>query len=540
MNYQISKQLSWAWTITEGSRTKIALYILLGMVSVVLSLGFVYLSKHIVDVATGVAEGSLLQACIWIIVTILFSIGTEQTTSWLSELLKAKMIIHLQSVLIDTQIMATWEATKRWHTGDLLVRIRDDGMELVQMLAQVFPSFCVTCIKLSASLVFLSFMDPLLAILILVISPLFFFSKLYYKKMRKLSEVVKRAESRLGVVMQESMKHRLIIRALNISGMRRKILLDSQEQLYKLKLNQLKFSVFSQVILRVTFNGGYLLAFLWGVYRLHNAEISFGTLAAFLQLVSRIQTPVLSAIAFVPAAIRCMAAAGRLMELHDADKEEEAPPVKLDHPMALHLSNVSFCYADRDVLQNINACIYSGAPAAIIGATGKGKTTLIRLMLGLVNPQKGDVWLEAEHKFVASVATRGNFAYVPQGNSLFSGTIRDNLQQVYPNASESEMKKALSLACADFVYTLPLGLDTFLGESGYGLSEGQAQRIAVARALLQRGEILLFDEITSALDADTAACLIWNLLEAGKDKILIFVTHDSRLMDVCSQRIKIE
>ena len=358
--------------------------------------------------------------------------------------------------------------------------------------------------------------------------------------MKKLSEEVKQAESKLGVVMQESLKHRLLVRALNVAGMRRQKLNAAQEELYDLKQRRLKFSTGSQLILRITFNGGYLLAFLWGVYRLHQGEITFGTMAAFLQLVGRIQTPILAAIGFVPAAIRCLSATDRLMELYSVEREAEESPQKVGHNPAVHLEGVSFCYDDREVLTDMDACIRAGEPAAIVGPTGKGKTTVVRLLLGLITPRKGQIWLEAGQRIAVSVATRVNFAYVPQGNSLFSGTVRENLLQVCTNATEDEIRQALALACADFVYALPQGLDTLLGEAGHGLSEGQAQRIAVARALLQGGDIWLFDEVTSALDADTAVCLIRNLLKAGRYKTLIFVTHDTYLMEVCRQQIRIE
>ena len=540
MSYSINKQLRWAWRVTKGHRSTMLFYVLLGAVSVALSLGFVYASKHAVDVATGAVAGNLTRTCIWIVATVAAGIGAEQAASWMCEVMKYRLKMGVQSSLTNAQMTGAWEMAKRWHTGDLLVRIREDGAELVQMLAQTLPSFGVTCIKLAASLVFLWFMDSTLALLVLVISPLFLFSKLYYKKMRRLSEAVKRAESHLGVLMQENLKLRLLVRALNITGVRRDRMEDSQQSLFGLKMKQLRFSTCSQLILRVAFNGGYLLAFIWGVYRLQNAEISFGTLAAFLQLVGRIQTPVLTAVSFVPAAVRCLAAVQRLMELDDTKREMEEQSVRFALPAVLQLENISFCYEDRQVLDKVNLCIRSGEPVAITGATGKGKTTLMRLLLGLITPQEGSIRIEAGKTIAVSVATRVNFAYVPQGNSLFSGTIRDNLLQVRVEASENEIREALTLACAGFVYSLPQGTDTLLGEAGQGLSEGQAQRIAVARALLQGGNIWLFDEVTSALDTHTAACLTQNLLEAGKDKIIIFVTHDSCLMEHCSQIIRLD
>jgi ABC-type multidrug transport system fused ATPase/permease subunit len=541
MNDTIKKQLTWAWSVTAGYRGKIALYMLMEIIGVALVLYFVYCSKEAIDIAMRVVPGHLVGTLACIVLSVALSVVAGLAASWIGEYARNGLTLQLQNSLAHSQMIASWGMRKRWHTGDLMVRLTADCPEVVQMLVYNFPSLLVTCIKLVASLTFLWIMDPLLAQLILAISPLFLFSKIYYKKMRRISKAVKQSESYLGTVLQENLKHRSLIQSLLFTEARETKLTEAQSALFQKKTQQLKFSTFTQGILKMTFNGGYLLAFLWGIYRLHAGQISYGTMAAFLQLVGRIQMPIFSLVAFLPVAIRCFAAIERLMELNEGEQERYDHPVRIDAPLSLNLRNVSFRYDEMEVIQQLNVSFRPGIPTAITGASGKGKTTLIRLILALIKPDNGSLTLTQggiEHEI--SVATRNNIAYVPQGNTLFCGTIRENLRLADPHASEPRIAEALHIACADFVDTLPDGMDTTIGEAGHGLSEGQAQRIAIARALLSKGSIWLFDEPTSALDSDTVRHLIHNLLKAGEQKILIFVTHDRQLAEACQQVVQLD
>jgi ABC-type bacteriocin/lantibiotic exporter with double-glycine peptidase domain len=263
-------------------------------------------------------------------------------------------------------------------------------------------------------------------------------------------------------------------------------------------------------------------------------------MAAFLQLVGRVQAPVFSMVSFVPTAIRCRAAIERLMELYKGEQESYENQIKINSPLSLKLDKLSFQYDEMEVIKQMSVIFKAGIPTAITGASGNGKTTLIRLILALIKPNTGSISLWQEGKsHEMSVATRNNIAYVPQGNTLFCGTIRENLLLADASASEKSIASALEISCADFVYSLPDGMNTMVGESDYGLSEGQAQRIAIARALLRGGSVWLFDEPTSAIDSDTVKRLIPNLLNAGKEKILIFVTHDRQLAGACSQVVQL-
>jgi ABC-type multidrug transport system fused ATPase/permease subunit len=451
--------------------------------------------------------------------------------------------MRLQNHLAYTQMMMAWKTKDRWRTGDLLVRLNSDCSEIVQMLVYTFPSFIVTGIKLVASFAFLWIMDAQLAQLILAVTPLFLFSKIYYKKMRKITQKVKRTESQVGSVLQENLKNRSLIQALLFLEARNDKLTNVQELNFQIKAKQLKFSMLSRSIIKLTFNGGYLLAFLWGIFRLHTGQISYGTMAAFLQLVGRVQTPVFSMVGFLPALIRCRTSIERIMEMNRGELEEYGNPVKLEPPLSLKLHQLSYRYDEIDVIRQLSVTFQSGVPTAVTGASGKGKTTLIRLILALIKPDSGSLtWTQGSNNIshAVSVATRNNIAYVPQGNTLFCGTIRENLLLADATASKERIDEALKTSCAEFVYTLPDGMDTVIGESGHGLSEGQALRIAIARALLRGGSIWLFDEPTSAIDTDTTKRLIKNLIEAGKEKILIFVTHDRHLTEACSQVVQLD
>ncbi|HFK5529209.1 TPA: ABC transporter ATP-binding protein [Elizabethkingia anophelis] len=540
MNTNLSYQLKWAWLLTKNSRGELLLYFILELAAIAFSLLFVFWSKKAVDFAVSSSTSDLQKALILSVCSVLIALFMRSYSGWLNEKTRMKMMISLQNSLVKSQMLSTWKVGKHWHTGDIQVRINNDCQEIVQMVGFSSISFVLTTIRLLASFGFLWLMDPMLAILIVAISPLFLFSKIYFKKLRKLNKDLKTAESKFGNVVQENLRFRMSIRALGVQYARWQKVENSQNDIFKLKLGLLNFSTVSQGIMKLTINAGFLLTFGWGVYRLHANEISFGTMTAFLQLVGRIQAPILLMMGFVPLFIRFRTAVDRVQELEQVEVEEEIEQEYITEPQNIEINQLSFRYDDKLVIKDLSAKFITGQPVAIIGSSGKGKTTLIRLLLALIKPDKGEIYINTstEH-LVLSNKYRINIAYVPQGDKLFSGSIKENLQLGEQEVSDSKLREVLYLACAEFVYDLPDGLDTIVGESGYGLSEGQAQRIAVARALMRECNIWLFDEVTSALDPDTGEKLIQRLLEAGKNKILVFVTHDMKLAGKCEQTIYI-
>ncbi|MVZ65294.1 ATP-binding cassette domain-containing protein [Sphingobacterium sp. DK4209] len=530
-------QLKWTWKLIDGFKSRLFLYFILELASISLSLYFILLSKQAIDLAIAGNRDTVKTILIIAVSAVLISMALKSWSTWLNEKTRMDMLISLQNRLIKKQMLSTWNFVKKWHSGDIQLRINADSNEVVQMVGSSIIGFVLTLFRLLASFFLLWSMDPMLAFIILAISPLLIFSKIYFRKLRGLNAKLKKAESYFAQIVQENLRFRLSIRALGLQANRWKKVEDSQQSIYILKTDLLNFSTISQTLLKASVNFGFLFTFVWGTYKLLDNEITFGMMTAFLQLVGRIQGPVLGLMSFVPLFIKFGTSVDRIDDLMSTEEEQQEEPAFLDSVDALSMENLSFRYEDNRIISNFNMQVEAGKPVAIIGSSGKGKTTLIRLILSLVNADEGSIWIHHHgEKSHLSNKHRVNIAYVPQGDKLFTGTIRENLL-VNEHISEDQLKELIYLSCSEFVYDLPDGLDTYIGESGYGLSEGQAQRISLARALSRDCKIWLFDEVTSALDSATTKELLNRLMIAGKDKIVIYVTHDLALAERCEQVI---
>lgn len=517
-------------------------YFLLELLAIVASLLFVYWSKRAVDIVMGVAEGRVRYALSGVVLAVVVGVIVRMGSSWLEQHTSLKMNLKLQRQLNRDQLLSSWEFVKKWSTGDLMMRMQEDSQEVVQMISFKAMAFVVTGLRLLASFGFLWLMDPMLALMIVMITPLIVFSRLYFKRMQQITREVKSASSRLNHVIQENLRFRLLIRALGMIERREEKLEEQQQEVYSLRMQQVNFGLLTNGIMKAVINGGYLITFVWGIYRLQTQEISFGTMTAFLQLVGRIQTPALSMMAFVPMFIRFRVAMDRILSILGGGRKEEEPELVLETVDRIDLQSITFRYEDNTVIDRLSATLRANEITAIVGSSGKGKTTLIRLLLSLIEVEEGAIALRSEgQSFPLGAALRNNFSYVPQGNSLFTGTIRENLQMgaAGDSAEEEALARAIYQAHAEFIYTLPDGLDTRVGESGNGLSEGQAQRVSIARAMMRERPIWLFDEATSALDEESSRVLFERLSDARQGKMIILVTHDLKLAEKCDQIIYI-
>lgn len=541
--YPVRQILRWLWRAWRGNRLQAGLNAALGLIGVVISLSQVWAVQHAIDVAAHTIEGSLYWSVTLMGLLILCDFALHIASIWVRNILGIRAQNRMQQRMLDRILRSEWHGKERFHSGDVINRLEGDVSNVVGFLTETIPSTLSVLALFLGAFFYLFSMDALLAVLIIIMLPIFILvSKVYVKQMRKLTRKVRDSDSKVQSVLQETVQNRMLIKTLESDSMMVGKLESTQSELRHNVVKRTIFSVFSNLILNFGFALGYLIAFLWSAMRMYNNTLSFGGMTAFLQLVAKIQGPARSLTKLVPAFVSVFTAAERLMELEENPLEEQGDPIEMDNPCGVRLDNVSYAYTaeDGDVVKNLTFDFYPGSCTAILGETGAGKTTLVRMILALIKPQSGNAIIynkEKEHQL--SPLLRCNFVYVPQGNTLLSGTIRENLRLGRVEATEEDMNEALKQACADFVFSLPQGIDTICSESGGGLSEGQAQRIAIARALLRRGSIMLFDEATSALDPDTERQLLQNILEK-RDKTVIFITHRPAVVDYCDQTLHIE
>lgn len=544
--YQTREILRWLWHAWRGNRLQACLNAVIGLLSVFVSLAQVSAVQHAIDVASGSAKGSLYWAVAVMGILILLDFLLSISSTWVQNLLGIKAQNRMQQRMLDRILRSQWHGRERYHSGDVLNRLEFDVANVVDFLTQTIPNTLSILAMFIGAFCYLFAMDALLALITVAIIPVFVaVSKIYVSQMRKLTKDVRTEDSRVQSALQETIQHRMLIKTLEGEDMMIDRLEHSQSILRHKVVRRTVFSVFSNTVLNMGFAVGYLVAFLWAAVRMASHSLTFGGMTAFLQLVNRIQSPARSLTKLVPAFVSVFTAAERLMELEENPLDEQGKPVFLDPPCGIRLAHVSYAYDDGDgdeVLHDLSFDFKPGTCTAVLGETGAGKTTLIRVILGLIQPKGGQAVIYAAQKDKGtplSPLTRCNLSYVPQGNTLLSGTVRDNLRLGKLDATDEEMREALHMSCADFLFTEHDGLDTLCGEQGSGLSEGQAQRIAIARALLRNRPVLLLDEATSALDPETERLLLRNIL-SDKKRTVIFITHRLAVTDYCDLTLKIE
>lgn len=540
----MKKTLSFVRSVTRGFRFRITLIVLLGLLEVFFSLAFVWCSKQVVDIATKTREGELLDYALLLILLMALNILFRTMDIRLRRMTEVKLGNAIRYNLFSQLLYTRWQELSLLHSGDMLTRFIKDSDDVVNAIVTTLPLCIVSAAQFVGALAFLYILDPMLAIILGVFLPIIaLFGRSYYRLMHKYTREVKESESQITSMVEENLLNQSVIRTFERQESELERLEDLQSRLHGSVNKRTGVSVVANLIMGVAFNGGYITAFLWSAYGLIKERITFGSMTAYIQLVGRIQRPLYDLMRFFPTLITAKASMERLIYLTDFAKEDCSESAPLDGNVTLLVDRLTFGYQDsaKPVLRNFSMMVKSGNMVALMGKTGAGKTTFLRLLLGLVKPDSGNIRIANETLSLdVSEQTRSNFVYVPQGGSLFSGTIRDNLLLGDPNADDTMLHRVLTTAAADFVFELPDGLDTVLGESGSGLSEGQAQRIAIARALLRKGKILLLDEATSALDIETKNRFLHNLKTSLNNRIAIFITHSEEVANFCDYRYNLE
>ena len=500
--------------------------------------------KHAIDVASHNVEGSVIRAVGVIALLILCNFILSISSVWVRNVLGIKAQNRMQQMMLERILRSEWRGRGAMHSGDVINRLESDVVQVVNFCAETLPNAVCVFTLFVGAFFFLFSLDHLLAICIVCLFPVFLLlSKVYMGRMRRLSREVRESDSLVQSMLQESVQNRMLIKTLEGEGIMVDRLEGHHQELRRKVLRRTRFSVISNLIVNMGFATGYIITFGWSAVRLSLGTLTYGGMAAFLQLVNKIQQPARNLSKLVPQFVSVFTAAERLMHLEDIPLEPQGEPVTLPGVCGVRLRDVSYSYPDEPANNIINCLSYDFRPntcTAIVGETGVGKTTLLRLIMALTKPTEGTVSIYADNgtEEVASPLTRCNITYVPQGNTMLSGTIRDNLLLGNPEATDDDMYAVLAKCEAHFVKELPDGLDTNVTESGGGLSEGQAQRICIARALLRRCSLLILDEATSALDPDTERRLLQNIL-AGHTHTVIFITHRTAVLDYCDAQLRL-
>ena len=542
--YPTRTLVAWLWKHHRKCRTQAIVNVVIGLLQVALGLYGVDLLKRLTDVAAHNHEGNLALMAVVFGLVLLFEMLLNVVKTWVRAVLGVKTQNIMQQSFFARLLHGEWSGVGKMHSGDVLNRLFGDVGDIVSLMTEVVPSAVIIAVQFLASFIYLYVMDAALAIILIVSAPvLMLLSRYYFRKMRRIVRKIKDSNSALQSIIQESVQNKMVVKVMeqsdNMVGKLEKRQATLRWQIKK----RARFSILSKVVVNVGFAGGYLAALVWGLFQLNDQIITVGVLMAFTQLISRIQRPLLDFARLLPTFVNSLTSAERLIELELLPMEEEKEPFHLKGKVGVRFQHVGYQYSKkgRKVLKDFSYDFKPGTFTAILGETGAGKTTLIRLMLALIRKGEGEVTIYDENgSYDVDVSTRCNFSYVPQGNSLFSGTIRENLLFGNPNATTAQMKEAHHIAMADFVFELPDGIDTVCGEQGGGLSEGQAQRVAIARAIVRPSKVLLLDEATSALDIETEHALLMNIKERYKDSTVIFVTHRLAVVEFTSDNLRME
>lgn len=535
--------LKWLFECTNGVRCEIIKNATSGILYVCTSLFFVYICKTLIDIVTNSNNKDIIIYIILLIICIILQQAVSIYNSRLTCSTETQLRNNLQSKFFTHLMDSVYSGKEKFHTGDLTNRLEEDVPIVSDTICRMIPSIIISVVQLTGAIFFLSYMDMTLTFILIFIMPLaLVLSKTYMKKIRIMSRTIRNTDSLIQSHIQENIQNRILIRTMEYTTKSVERLYYMQERLFDQTKKRNNFITFSRSLVQFGFMSGYTIAFLWGIFGLKNGTITFGMMTAFIQLVNQIQRPIVDISRQIPAIAKTLTSVERLVELKQQPVESNDNKVFMEGTPGIRIENLSFSYPDsiKNVFKGFSYNFEPGSKTAILGETGVGKSTLLKLLLAILQPTSGTIIMYDKKKEVnLSNQTRCNFSYIPQGNTLVSGTIRDNLLMGDPKASDEKLYEVLHIAAADFVKSMPEGLDTFCGEKGTGMSEGQAQRIALARGLLRPGKIIIMDEPTSSLDKETEQTLIRRLSIYLKDTTLILITHRKEIAKICTSVINL-
>ena len=540
--------LKWIINTAKGSWIFVFIYALLSAALAYFGILTAYGTKDVVNGATSNDAALLKRGAIYLLILVVVQILLKIFNGNMYERSRAKIEIKIRTRVFESIMKKDYAAISAHHSGDLLNRLTSDVQTICDGVTGLVPHIVSLLTKMISAVVIIAGLDWIFAAIFLAGGALIALISLFFRKyLKNIHKEAQSADGKVRSFFQESLASLLVIKVFNaykqISEKARLL----QEDNYKIRIKRATISIFANTGVQMAFSLGYLFAMVLGGFRVYRGMIDIGELTAILQLVNQIQSPLYALAGVIPTYYSVIASAERIIEIENYADEAESDGSLYDRYECYEklkeivFDSVTFKYNRDYVFKNATAVIKKGDFVAITGISGIGKSTLLKLLLGVVYPQEGTIKIVTEDsEKQVDRNTRSLFSYVPQGNMLLSGTLRENITFMCKEKSDEEIERAVKLSCSDdFVSRLPDGLETVVGERGLGLSEGQIQRIAIARAILYDAPIILFDEATSALDEETEERLLKNL-RAMENKTCVIVSHKPAALTVCNKEIRIE
>lgn len=541
--------IKWILKICKSQIPTLAFLIAVNIIHGVTSVFFANFSKNVIDGATVMKDtGYIIKFALALLGVVILQMSLSIIRSCVSERCKGRLDIVLKHHLLDVIMKKDYSTVTSYHTGELQNRMFNDVNIVTDGFTKILPQGIFFVTKLASSLIYLIVLDKIFALVFLIGGCIVFaVTQLFRKQLKALHKKVQETEGKTRSFIQETVSNLLVVKAFSVEDKIQEQTDKLQEDNFIAKIKRRNFSIYANTGLNTVFSVGTVFAVAFGAWRILTGGMTYGDVTAMIQLVNQVQSPFASLSGIMPQYFSMIASAERLMEIDSIKEENQINecPINVDKTYKelreISFENISFKY-DRDIIfDNTSLTVKKGDFVAITGISGIGKSTLLKLLLGVFNAQSGCITLKTtDGEIAVDKNTRRLFSYVPQGNMVVSGTIRENLTFINDDVTEDEIAQAVEVSCAkQFIDELPRGLETVIGEKGLGLSEGQIQRLAIARSLLSKAPILLLDEATSALDEKTEKQFLTNLRQL-ENMTCIIVSHKKAAIEICNKNIQIK